>query len=337
MRKALAAAALLLLHGCGGSAPPAVPGAAAAPACATPGSLGGPPFEADPAALAAAFRCHPPVDGSDKPTILLVHGTSLDAENNFSWNYVPALTARGWPVCTVDLPALGQDDIQPAAEFVVHAIRETARQSNGPIHVLGYSQGGMIPRWALKYWPDTREHVAELIALSGSNHGTVVANGACNSDCPESNWQQSLESNFITALNADFETLPDIDYTNVYSHMDEIVQPNLDDSGSTSLAGGDNVTNVAVQDVCPGHVADHLAMGSYDPVAWALALDALENDGPADPTRIDLNVCAEAFMPGVDQATFAQDYGAMWGVIVDANANSKRVPEEPPLRCYAGG
>jgi hypothetical protein len=320
--------------GCGGS--PAPMAARSGPACVAPGTPGGPPFEASAEALAASFRCHAPAEATMRPTVLLVHGTSLDAQGNFAWNWIPALTARGWPVCTADLPAFGQDDIQAAAEFVVHAIRETARLNGGPVPVIGYSQGGMVPRWALRYWPDTRAHVSELIALAGSNHGTVLANGACNADCPESNWQQSLDSAFITALNASFETLPEIDYTNVYTHFDEIVQPNLDDTGSTSLAGGANVTNVAVQDVCPGHPADHLAMGSYDPVAWALALDALDHDGPADPLRLDLTVCGEPFMPGVDPATFAQDYAAMLAVITQANADSRRTPAEPPLKCYVG-
>lgn len=333
-RHVVAALCALTLGGCGGS-PPAMPRGAAPEACALD-DRGGPALTASADALARSFRCHPATGAPVRAPLLLVHGTSLDAQANFAWNYLPALTALGWPVCTVDLPAFGQDDIQAAAEHVVHAIRETAKLG-APIQVLGYSQGGMVPRWALKFWPDTRELVSELVALAGSNHGTAVANAACSSPCPESNWQQSLDSEFMTALNADFETLPAIDYTNVYSHMDEIVQPNLDDSGSTSLAGGANVANVAVQDVCPGHVADHLAMGSYDPVAWALALDALAHEGPADPARLDIGVCAEAFMPGVSAESFAQDYAGMLQVIAGANAGSKRVAEEPPLRCYAHG
>lgn len=330
----------VLAASCGSSpAPGATPvnqsGAAAQSCAVSAGS--GPVFETPEETLRASFRCFPATAGAPRPTLLLVHGTSLDSESNFSWNYVPALTGMGWPVCVVDLPNYGQDDIQVSAEFVVHAIRETARLNQGPIQILGYSQGGMIPRWALRFWPDTRALVTELIALAGSNHGTAVANAACNSPCPESNWQQSLESNFITALNRDFETLPELDYTNIYTHLDEIVQPNLDDSGSTSLAGGDNVSNVAVQDVCPGHAADHLAMGSYDPVAFALALDALENEGPADPARFALPVCAQPFMPGVNPASFAEDYAGMATVLVDANAGSGRVAEEPPLKCYVGG
>ena len=329
-RKTLWMIATALLTGCSSSE---VVQPLAEQACPVPG-VDGAPFEAPLSALQASFRCFPATGASGKPTVLLVHGTSLDSENNFSWNYIPALTDLGYPVCTVDLPNFGQDDIQASAEFVVHAIREAARGSAGKLRVVGYSQGGMIPRWALRFWPDTRELVEEVVAIAGSNHGTLVANAACAESCPASNWQQAFESNFILALNKDFETLPGIDYTNIYTHMDEIVQPNLDDSGSTSLAGGANVTNVAVQDVCPGHVADHLALGSYDAVAWALTLDALDNPGPADPARFEIASCAEPFMPGVNPASFAADYAAMGEVLVNANAGSDRPTEEPPLKCY---
>lgn len=332
LHRTLCAALSAVAAGCSDGGVPALQGQA----CAVPGAVDGPPFEADPQALQGALHCFDAATPSAHPTVLLVHGTSLDGASNFAWNYLPALTARGWPVCLVDLPGFAQDDIQASAEFVVHAIRETARESAGPIQILGFSQGGMLPRWALRHWPDTRALVGELIALAGSNHGTLVATAACKPSCPESNWQQALDSNFITALNRDFETLPGIDYSNVYTHFDQIVQPNLDDSGSSSLAGGAQVANIALQDVCPGHVADHLALGSYDPVGFALALDALERDGPADAARIAPGVCAESLMPGVDPTRFAADYADMLAVIGNANAASARSNAEPPLRCYAG-
>lgn len=332
---ALLASCAALLGACSASSPSALQAASAPSALICPVSAStGPGLATPPETLQASYRCFPPATATPRPTLLLVHGTSLDAASNFSWNYIPALTGLGYPVCVVDMPGYGQDDIQISAEYVVHAVRETARLNNGPIQIVGYSQGGMIPRWALRFWPDTRALVSEVIAIAGSNHGTLVANAACNSPCPESNWQQSFDSNFVTALNKDYETFAELDYTNIYTHNDQIVQPNLDDSGSTSLSGGANVTNVAVQDVCPGHVADHLALGSYDPVAYALTLDALENPGPADPARIALTTCAQAYMPGVNPASFAGDYAAMLAVLADANASSGRVAVEPPLQCY---
>jgi len=87
-----------------------------------------------------------------------------------------------------------------------------------------------------------------------------------------------------------------------------VVRPNLTDRGSSSLRGGGaNVTNVAVQDVCPADPAEHLAVGTYDATSYALARDALDNDGPADPARVDRAVCSRIFMPGVDATTFPTD------------------------------
>jgi hypothetical protein len=36
--------------------------------------------------------------------------------------------------------------------------------------------------------------------------------------------------------------------------------------------GDGTIVNVAMQDVCPTNTADHLALGSYDPVGYALAV-----------------------------------------------------------------
>lgn len=35
--------------------------------------------------------------------------------------------------------------------------------------VLGHSQGGMVMRWSLRFWPDTRAMVADVIGMAGSN------------------------------------------------------------------------------------------------------------------------------------------------------------------------
>ena len=58
--------------------------------------------------------------------------------------------------------------------------------------------------------------------------------------------------------------------------------------------GPGDISNNAVQQVCPGHVAEHLSMGSIDPVGYALVIDALTHDGLASAHRINRSVCPGA-------------------------------------------
>ncbi|MBA3327483.1 MAG: hypothetical protein H0T43_04185 [Solirubrobacterales bacterium] len=82
-------------------------------------------------------------------------------------------------------------DIQLSAERVVHAIRTMRARAGRLTDVVGHSQGGMIPRWALSFWPYTRPMVDDLIAFAPSNHGTVDAEGFCATRrCPAAFHQQ---------------------------------------------------------------------------------------------------------------------------------------------------
>ena len=63
-----------------------------------------------------------------------------------------------------------------------------------------------------------------------------------------------------------------------------------------------------MQDICPTDVSEHLAMGSYDAVGYALAVDAFTHAGPASAARIPTTVCAQPFQPGVHLAS--DDVGA---------------------------
>lgn len=295
----------------------------------------GPPLSVPQSALRAALSCTAGVAHATRRPILLVPGTNLDPGTNYSWNYERAFTALGWPYCAVTLPYHTMGDIQVAGEYVVYALRTMARLSGRRVDVLGYSQGGMLPRWALRFWPDTRSLVGDLVALDPSNHGTLDAVAACQSSCPPADWQQRSDAHFIAALNSRAETFAGIDYTVIYSRTDEIVVPNLDASGSSSLHTGDGqIANIAVQQVCPADVSDHLAMGTYDPVGYALAVDAFTHVGTADPARIPRTVCAQPFQPGVDPAAFPGDYARFLQAIGQAQESAPTVPAEPPLRCY---
>ncbi|MGH3976484.1 MAG: hypothetical protein ACRDS9_24665 [Pseudonocardiaceae bacterium] len=139
--------------------------------------------------------------------------------------------------------------------------------------------------------------------MAPSNHGINPA--LCQLACRPSVWQQSIGSRFLTALNAGQETFAGISYTVVCTRLDEIVTPNLDDNDLSALhIGAGQISNVAIQDICVTNTADHLTVGTSDAVGYALALDAIDHPGPADPARIDRSVCIELLQPGVDPVTY---------------------------------
>jgi triacylglycerol esterase/lipase EstA (alpha/beta hydrolase family) len=295
----------------------------------------GPPLSVPQGQLDGALVCKASVQNASVAPVLLIHGTGSDPVNNFSWNWQPALDALGVPWCTVALPGNGLDDVQVAGEYVVNAIRTMHQKAGRRIAIVGHSQGGMIGRWALRFWPDTRPMVDDLIGLAPSNHGTDSAQFTCLPDCNAATWQQSSGSEFIKALNSGQETFAGVSYTSVYTHTDPIVTPNLDDTGSSSLHGGDGqITNVAIQDVCPLNVSEHLMIGTVDNTAYALAIDALTNAGPADPSRIAPAVCLQPFHPGVNPLTALGDVAAAATSLALAMATYPHVPTEPPLAPY---
>jgi pimeloyl-ACP methyl ester carboxylesterase len=300
-----------------------------------PVDIPGPPLDVSQAQLDANLTCNGTLAGSAKTPVLLVPGTTVNPRVNYSWNWEPALTALGIPWCAVELPGQAMEDIQIAGEYVAGEIRAMHARAGGKIDVVGHSQGGMVPRWALRWWPDTRAMVDDLIGFAPSNHGTIDAEALCIPDCAPAIWQQRDNSDFVKALNSGQETFHGVSYSAIYTHTDEVVFPNLNSSGSSSLHGGDgDVANVALQDVCPLDVSEHLLIGTVDPVAYALAIDAMTHPGPADPSRISAAVCSQLAMPGVNPLTLATDFTSLTVAIGSTLATFPHVPAEPKLACY---
>jgi hypothetical protein len=236
-------------------------------------------------------------------------------------------------------------DIQTAGEYLVYAIRTMYARAHRRIAILGHSQGGMSMRWALRFWPDTRSMVGDVIGMAGTNHGTTAL-APCRvglTSCVPADWQQAAGSKFIAALNSHTETFPTISYTEIYTHTDEVVVPNTNDATAVSrLRSAPNVTNVATQNICPLALYEHLAIGTVDPVAYALVMDALTHAGPAAPSRISRAVCTQLYQPGVDPAN-AQMYlqilagapGLLSVSLPDVNlVGAPEAKAEPALRCY---
>ena len=321
MRKILVLVAVLLL------------GSGIRPAAADPS------FSVEEGKLDAALSCTPFTHPNHEP-VLLVHGTFTSGHEQYRWNYELLLADNGFDYCTVTYPDRGLGDQQVSGEYVAHAIIEmSARASGGRVDVVGHSQGAVVPRWAVKWWPSARAAVDDMVLIAGPSHGTAYADRADQSpfSMPEAFWQFDPGSQFLAALNAGDETPGTISYTSLYSETDELVQP----ASPVPTAGLDwgqedaNTMNLSMQSVCPGRIVDHLTIGTTDRAAQTLVLDALTNGGPADPVRAGLgSLCAlpdqyaDQRQPGEFADQFADSFG-------NGFPNFHNTNREPPLAPYA--
>src|SRR5690606_5072105 len=102
-----------------------------------------------------------------------------DAATNWDFGWRPALEADGFAVCTVELVGKGLADAQLSAERVVYAIRTIHEAIDDRVEVLGYSQGGGSARFALRFWPDLRPMVEDLVLVGSGAAGTTSAATLC--------------------------------------------------------------------------------------------------------------------------------------------------------------
>lgn len=213
----------------------------------------------------------------------------------------------------------------------------------------------MAPRWSPRFSPDTRQKVEDLISLSGSHNGAVTADLLCGPfatpdpdgvvGCEAAVWQQGTDADFINARNEGYDTVPEVDYTAIYTLLDDVLPSNGGPMPTSALVDdGENVVNITLQDVCPANTANHRAIGTFDPVGFAIALDALVNDGPASLDRVlggaapgASPVCAEAAMPGVDPDALEDNLAFYDEFVALALANGVHLVEELLLACYTGG
>lgn len=307
-----------------------------------------PRLETEPALLDAALECTP-FEHPDKPPVLLVHGTVTHGQEQYNWTYKPLLIERGFDVCTITYPDRGFGDQQIAAEYVVHALRRIRSESGRKVAMIGHSQGASMPRWAIKWWPSARDAVEDFVLLAGPNHGTTVAatdnpltgSGGAVLGLPAAFYQFAPESQFVAAVNAGDETPGDIDYTNIYTLFDELVQPAQPVPTAALDYGQDNpkVTNLLLQDLCPLLVVDHLTIGLTDRATFELAIDAITHPGPADVERAGGAALCNALplVPGVVlPPTFLLELLALLPVEIETGLPELHlVSEEPPLKPYA--
>jgi hypothetical protein len=158
------------------------------------------------------------------------------------------------------------------------------------VDIVGYSQGGMMPRQYLKFDGGAAK-VHALVALAPPSHGTTLsglgtlaeaipgATELIGSAC-EACTDQLVGSPFITNLNAGGDTLPGIRYTVISTRYDEVVTPY-----TSQFLSGPEVTNITLQSQCFLDLGDHLSM-PYDSIALHDVTNALDPAHATPPTCV---------------------------------------------------
>jgi pimeloyl-ACP methyl ester carboxylesterase len=224
--------------------------------------------------------------------VILVHGTFADMSD--SWQALsPLLYDEGYCVFALNYGSYNgsgaygvyatgpiENSAAQLGSFVDQVLAATGASQ---VDLVGHSQGGMMPRYYMKF-DNGAAKVHALIGLAPSNHGTTLDGlftlagyfpgaNATLVDCPACA-EQEAGSPFMTKLNAS----PDpsgVSYTVIESANDEVVTPYT----SAFLPQAKNIT---LQSQCGLDQGEHLSM-PYDHIADADVLTALDPSHPVSP------------------------------------------------------
>ncbi|MGQ5227154.1 lipase family alpha/beta hydrolase [Streptomyces sp. MN3] len=245
------------------------------------------------------FTCKP--SAAHPRPVVLVHGTFGNSVDNWL-GLAPYLKNRGYCVFSLDygqLPGVpffhGLGPVEKSAEQLdAYVDRVRAATGAAKVDIVGHSQGGMMPRYYLKFLGGAAE-VNALIGIAPSNHGTTLSGltallpyfpGAEDllSSATPALADQIAGSAFLTKLNAGGDTVPGVRYTVIATKYDQVVTPYR-----SAFLTGPNVRNVVLQDLCAVDLSEHLAIGLLDRIAFHEVANAL------DPARAKRTTCASVF------------------------------------------
>src|SRR3954449_8545725 len=171
--------------------------AAVALVAVTPAAAKEPKLTEPKAALAASLKCTDGVDHAKRTPLMLVTGTGASGDEVYAIGK-GALDYRGIPACWVNFPNHTTADIQRSVQYLVYGLRVMHRRAGRKLAVFGISQGGLLPRIALTYWPSLTRFVDDVIAAAGTQHGTTVGQfdgcGKNGKQCVPAAFQQARGS-----------------------------------------------------------------------------------------------------------------------------------------------
>ncbi len=225
--------------------------------------------------------------------VVLVHGTLENGTDNWL-SLAPYLVGRGYCVYSFDygqvlgIPVFyGLGPIEEGAGKLASYVDKVLAQTGASkVDIVGHSQGGMMPRYYLKFLGGAPK-VGSLVGIAPNNHGTTLsgltklldvvpgARGVLKNLTPGLT-DQVVGSDFMRRLNEGGDTVPGVNYTVIATKYDEVVTPY-----TSAFLSGPNVRNVVVQDLCPVDISMHLTLGTIDRLAFHETANALD---PANAT-----------------------------------------------------
>ncbi|MFG2781926.1 esterase/lipase family protein [Streptomyces prunicolor] len=244
------------------------------------------------------YSCEPSAAHPDP--VVLVHGTFANGTDNWL-ALAPYLEARGYCVFSLDygqLPGvplvygLGPID-ESAAQLQIYVDKVLAATGAAKVDLVGHSQGGMMPRYYLKFLGGAAK-VDTFVGIAPDNHGTTLdgltkllpyfpgAEDVIASAAPGLA-DQVAGSAFLTKLNAGGDTVPGVHYTVIATRYDEVVTPY-----TSQFLSGSDVHNVLIQNLCSVDLSEHALLGLTDRIAFHEVANAL------DPAHATTTNCLSA-------------------------------------------
>ncbi|MGW1212369.1 esterase/lipase family protein [Streptomyces sp. NPDC002499] len=246
------------------------------------------------------YSCKP--SSTHPRPVVLVHGTFANSVDNWL-ALAPYLENRGYCVFSFDygqLPGVplvyGLGPIDKSAEQLATFVDKVlAATGKAKADLVGHSQGGMMPRYYLKFLGGAAK-VNALVGIAPDNHGTDL-DGLTNllpyfpgaqdliSTATPALADQIVGSAFLTKLNAGGDTVPGVHYTVIATKYDEVVTPY-----QSQFLSGSDVHNVLIQNLCALDLSEHALLGLTDRIAFHEVTNAL------DPAHATATTCASAVL-----------------------------------------
>jgi triacylglycerol lipase len=170
------------------------------------------------AALLVSLSPAPPKSDPAKPAVVLVHGI-YDSGEKMTWLAHQFQCAGYETFCPSLAPSGGAESLENLTAQLDAAV--LAHLGNHrPLHVVGFSMGGLITRYWIAHFP-VRERVVSYATLSAPHHGTAFA--VINSQ--PGVLEMRPRSAFLSDLEKSDPTFNALRPLSIYTPLDLIILP----------------------------------------------------------------------------------------------------------------